>query len=94
MKFRKFILLFAIALLGVLLYFSFSNRNFNNNIVKANNTANNMSSLLTDPFLQLPTDNSVNVVWFTEFPGDNNLVLYGDELENKVTATTTKTISC
>ena len=90
MKFRKFILLFAIALLGVLLYFSFSNRNFNNNIVKANNTANNMSSLLTDPFLQLPTDNSVNVVWFTEFPGDNNLVLYGDELENKVTATTIK----
>jgi hypothetical protein len=90
MKFRKFILLFAIALLGVLLYFSFSDRNFNNNIVKANNTANNMPSLLTDPFLQLPTDNSVNVVWFTEFSGENNWVLYGDELENKVIAKTIK----
>ena len=90
MKFRKFIGLFAIALLTVLLYFGCSNRNFDDNIVKTDNTANNMSSLLTDPFLQLPTENSVNVVWFTEFTGDNNWVLYGNELENKVTATTTK----
>ena len=90
MKFRKFILLFAIALISILLYFSFSNRKFDNNTVKADNITKDMPSLLTDPFLQLPTDNSVNVVWFTEFPGDNNWVLYGDELENKVTATTTK----
>lgn len=26
-------------------------------------------ALLTDPFLQLPTEDSVNVVWFTEFAG-------------------------
>ncbi len=26
-------------------------------------------TLLTDPFLQLPTDLSVQVVWFTEFEG-------------------------
>ena len=90
MKFRKFILLFAIALISILLYFSFSNRKFDNNTVKADNITKDMPSLLTDPFLQLPTDNSVNVVWFTEFPGNNNWVLYGDELENKVTATTIK----
>lgn len=90
MKFRKFILLFAIALLGVLLYFSFSDRDFDNDTVNTDNITKDMSSLLTDPFLQLPTKNSVNVVWFTEFPGENNWVLYGDELENKVTATTTK----
>ena len=90
MKFRKFILLFAIALLGVLLYFGFTNRNFSARTANIDNTTKDMPSLLTDPFLQLPTDNSINVVWLTEFPGDNNLVLYGDELENKVTATTTK----
>ncbi|WP_144868544.1 metallophosphoesterase [Hyella patelloides] len=49
-----------------------------------------MPSLLTDPFLQLPTANSVNVVWFTEFPGENHWVLYGQKLENKVTANTTQ----
>ncbi|MGB7892039.1 MAG: metallophosphoesterase, partial [Microcoleus sp.] len=27
----------------------------------------NKPQLLTDPFLQLPTANSVRVVWFTEF---------------------------
>ena len=35
-------------------------------------------SLLSDPFLQLPTENSVNVVWFTEFEGDRHLVQYGE----------------
>jgi hypothetical protein len=37
----------------------------------------NMTSapgLLTDPFLQLPTETSVRVVWFTEFAG----AAYGD----------------
>ncbi len=46
--------------------------------------------LLSEPFLQLPTKNSVNVVWFTEFPGEQHYVKYGDELEKQVTATTTK----
>ena len=33
--------------------------------------------LLTDPFLQLPTDSSVRVAWFTEFAGTRHLVAYG-----------------
>ena len=64
---------------------------FWNNIKQS--TAQNiktMPSLLTDPFLQLPTETSINVVWFTEFIGDNHGVLYGDKLEKKATATTTK----
>lgn len=46
--------------------------------------------LLTDPFLQLPTANSVRVVWFTEFPGIRHTVAYGQNLNQIVTATTTK----
>lgn len=64
---------------------------FWNNIKQS--TAQNiktMPSLLTDPFLQLPTETSINVVWFTEFFGDKHGVLYGNKLEKKATATTTK----
>jgi Calcineurin-like phosphoesterase len=32
--------------------------------------------LLSDPFLQYPTDSSVRVVWFTEFEGQDHQVLY------------------
>jgi hypothetical protein len=46
--------------------------------------------LLTDPFLQLPTENSVRVVWFTEFVGDKNLVVYGEKLDQNSLAKTTK----
>ncbi|TVQ46401.1 MAG: metallophosphoesterase [Gloeocapsa sp. DLM2.Bin57] len=46
--------------------------------------------MLSDPFLQLPTSNTVNVVWFTEFVGVEHYVLYGNNLEHKVQATTTK----
>ena len=46
--------------------------------------------LLTDPFLQLPTEDSVRVVWFTEFAGSRHTVEYGDRLEQVVPATTTK----
>jgi len=46
--------------------------------------------LLTDPFLQLPTKTTVNVVWFTDFLGSNNLVKYGDQLQKQVPANTTK----
>ena len=52
--------------------------------------ASNNTTLLSDPFLQLPTENSINVVWFTEFAGENHFVKYGSELEKQVTATTTK----
>lgn len=36
------------------------------------------AELLTDPFLQVPTATSVNVVWFTEFRGSQHGVLIGD----------------
>ena len=46
--------------------------------------------LLTDPFLQFPTKDSVRVVWFTEFPGSHHTVTYGTTSYRKATATTTK----
>lgn len=48
------------------------------------------ANLLTDPFLQLPTATSVNVVWFTEFAGTQHYVTYGDRLEFKVLAQTSR----
>ncbi|MEG3876957.1 metallophosphoesterase [Microcoleus sp. herbarium7] len=50
----------------------------------------NKPQLLTDPFLQLPTANSVRVVWFTEFPGIRNTVTYGENMSQVVAATTAK----
>jgi 3',5'-cyclic AMP phosphodiesterase CpdA len=46
--------------------------------------------LLTDPFLQFPTETTVKVVWFTPFPGIEHRVIYGQNLERQVSATTTK----
>ncbi|QXE22655.1 metallophosphoesterase [Richelia sinica FACHB-800] len=46
--------------------------------------------LLTDPFLQLPTKTSVNVVWFTEFCGKKHFVTYGQHLQQTAIATTSK----
>ena len=46
--------------------------------------------LLTDPFLQLPTESSVRVVWFTEFAGSLHTVAYGQGFSRTSTATTTK----
>lgn len=46
--------------------------------------------LLTDPFLQLPTATSVQVVWFTEFLGDRHWVEYGNDLEKQAVAATTQ----
>lgn len=34
--------------------------------------------LLTDPFLQLPTQDGVHVVWFTEFEGEDHTVVVGE----------------
>ncbi|NES02058.1 MAG: metallophosphoesterase [Okeania sp. SIO2F4] len=48
------------------------------------------SEFLTDPFLQAPTENSVQVVWFTEFPGKGNFVVYGESLNRVVEANTIK----
>ena len=48
------------------------------------------SGLLSDPFLQQPTSDSVKVVWFTEFPGVKHTLTYGDSLAQETTATTEK----
>ena len=45
--------------------------------------------LLTDPFLQLPTEDGVHVVWFTEFEGSDHRVLVGEGFATEVAATTT-----
>lgn len=46
--------------------------------------------LLTDPFLQLPTPNSVQVVWFTEFLGKDHAVSYGQNFQQQAVAKTSK----
>jgi len=46
--------------------------------------------LLTDPFLQNPTANSVQVVWFTEFEGRRHIVEFGDNFNQTAVATTRK----
>jgi hypothetical protein len=46
--------------------------------------------LLTEPFLQLPTEKTIRVVWFTEFPGKKNVVIYGEGLKKSTPAKTTK----
>ena len=45
-------------------------------------------TLLSDPFLQTPTESSVRVVWFTEFEGRDHQVIYGPT-DQTVDATTT-----
>lgn len=46
--------------------------------------------LLTDPFLQLPTEDSVRVVWFTEFEGTAHTVRYGEGLAQTAEVDTLK----
>ena len=53
-------------------------------------TMTSAPQLLTDPFLQLPTETSVRVVWFTEFKGSRHNVAYGQGLSRSAIATTTK----
>lgn len=43
--------------------------------------------LLTDPFLQQPGPDSVQVVWFTEFAGDRHWVVWGDRWQHQTPAT-------
>ncbi|MFM6897888.1 MAG: fibronectin type III domain-containing protein, partial [Microcystis panniformis] len=50
----------------------------------------NKDQLLTEPFLQLPTETSIQVVWFTEFFGTRHQVRYGEKLEKMVPARTSK----
>ncbi len=54
------------------------------------NAMTNSPQLLTDPFVQKPTATSVNIVWFTDFPGSEHRVIYGADMNKIVGATTTK----
>ncbi len=57
---------------------------------RAKTPMTSMSLLLTDPFLQAPTEDSVRVVWFTEFIGSEHKVIYGEKFERVSIANTTK----
>jgi 3',5'-cyclic AMP phosphodiesterase CpdA len=48
------------------------------------------NKLLTEPFLQLPTETSIKVVWFTEFVGTHHQVRYGEKLDKIAIAETRK----
>ena len=50
----------------------------------------NKEQLLTEPFLQLPTETSIQVIWFTEFFGTGHQVRYGEKLEKIAPARTSK----
>lgn len=50
----------------------------------------NKDQLLTEPFLQLPTETSIQVIWFTEFFGTGHQVRYGEKLEKMAPARTSK----
>src|SRR5690606_23128046 len=46
--------------------------------------------VLSEPMLQLPTEDAVRVVWFTEFEGSDHSVRYGDNFEQQVPATSAR----
>lgn len=43
--------------------------------------------MLTDPFLQLPTPSTVNVVWFTNFEGSEHELSFGSSSTSEITTT-------
>jgi hypothetical protein len=59
-------------------------------LMQANSAMSSQPRLLTDPFLQLPTETSVRVVWFTEFAGSHHTVHYSADLKQTAVATTTR----
>ncbi len=83
------LLLLAIALLAAVSVFAMQLNNLPNRSASSNlaaETENNLT-LLTDPFLQLPTDTSVQVVWFTEFEGTQHTLNYGKGLTAEANTT-------
>jgi Calcineurin-like phosphoesterase len=53
------------------------------------NSMPSKGTLLTDPFLQFPTETTVKVVWFTEFAGKEHIVTYGENFNKTAIARTT-----
>ncbi|MGF1461445.1 MAG: metallophosphoesterase [Leptolyngbyaceae cyanobacterium] len=52
-----------------------------------------MARLLTDPFLQQPTENSVRVVWFTEFAGQRHTVIYSLQSDSLLTGSAAQSVA-
>ena len=50
-------------------------------------TVNPEHTMLTDPFLQLPTESTVNVVWFTNFEGSSHSLTFADQTVTDVMTT-------
>ncbi|MDJ0714475.1 MAG: metallophosphoesterase [Prochloraceae cyanobacterium] len=61
-----------------------------NKKAKLTSTPTYITPMLSDPFLQLPSETSVRVVWFTDFPGSFHRVVYGEKLDRTTEAITTK----
>lgn len=85
MKITKLVLVGIAIFMAIAIHYLFMS---NTSEKTATNTDN--YQLLSDPFLQLPTKNTINVVWFTEFLGTNHVVKYGTNLSQEAIATTTK----
>ncbi|WP_197373849.1 metallophosphoesterase family protein [Mycolicibacterium baixiangningiae] len=51
-------------------------------------------TLLTDPFLQRPAHDSLEVAWFTEFVGDSHHVLLGERAGEMTDAEVAAVVSC
>lgn len=75
MKCVRLLLLGAFALVGVLFGCSGGDNSPEDPELESNNR------LLSEPFLQLPRANSVNVVWFSNFAGTSHRVSYGEGRE-------------
>lgn len=50
-------------------------------------SVNPAHKLLSDPFLQKPSEKTVNVVWFTNFEGSQHSLTYDDKTTSQVTTT-------
>jgi hypothetical protein len=79
-KLAKRLVLFMVAALSAASIYAMQSANLPSAPASADPTADRALSvsLLSDPFLQLPTDSSVQIVWFTEFEGTEHWVEYGD----------------
>ncbi len=89
MRTPKMILLVISMLLIVAIVFVSLNRQTNTAPV-GTEPRGGREYLLSDPFLQLPTDDTVRVVWFTEFAGEGHTLTYGSRLDQKARATSYK----
>jgi hypothetical protein len=87
MTLKLFFLRFLVAISLLLLSFTLK---MNTPPILSTNQLTTNIALLSDPFLQLPTTNSVRVIWFTNFLGTSHTVIYGENLEHKVEAVTSK----